>query len=1746
MAAFADENVSWNVPEANAVAGTAFNILEGVTAASQDKSDIDVGVSDVTSADEKYTWNGTDMTITPEEAGEYVITYNAVSTVEGVILDTYNRTVTVEPAVEEQGEPEGSSEEALSEEGTEETVEAESTEATEPVESEVAASNKSTASGLTRTLGTDKTDDFKIDSFTVSISGEVVNPDGSTSSYKDVVYKYGEAPVQTSLDMYSNPKVTVDMSWSQVNINQDYFVAGDYILFELCKISGCEPANWSNFTEIALMYGGVKLGTGKLIAEETGTDETTLYFKVTFTENIVDRYDIKGSMTVGADIKGLTKGDEIVFSSFYDMESDFADITIVEKPNSGVGTVPGGNGQPLYLHKAALNYSSSTNTIRWRIFVHSPELIKAGFKAYADGAYTAGGKIGNYDNIIIEETIDEHQSFYNSAGDLEVELRMPFWLYDSENYMTNSSTYSYGNLSAKLMGHLTKITGGSNAEIEATVKTTARSYAVITEQHPDNPSVMRERLIMNLGAFGDTGLRYGELMPGAATQYGSLGYWLNQLVKYQGICEAVIAANPGASDNETISYYSTSEQLTYTNTMARWKLLERLYRESYDYYNIKDGSGNLIGPYVSGFEFDVVTRVLTENIDTLLTESVKNSVSVSGVLIEYEKGATQDNIWSADISAMVAEKGEIQIFKADSLYGNEAGDKTDASSISGAMGSVSFQVYESGNPNPLTFNLSNEGKYVYNSNGSYTEVTTYSANGSIILSGLKVDKTYYLKEYGAPDGYYTGQNQEIGFSVDSDSVAYKLVNNDARGVTLTKVDADDRAPLAAAAFRLYKYNDKTGDYEELTGFKATTINGAEYLVYNRTGTAQLTTGSDGKLSIVQLPAGKYYLEEALAPNGYQLSDTKYEFVLSESLETEKDAIVDLGEIENALISTSMTLEGTKELSGRSLKAGEFHFVVTDKDNEEVATGTNDAEGKITFEAIEYTWKDIGKTYTYTIKEIIGEAGGVTYDDTEYTVNVTVADNADGTLTATPSYPDDGIKFKNAYSTGSTTVTLEGTKNLAGKELTDDMFSFAVYDENGEIVSTGTNKADGSITFSEIILSSAGIYNYTVSEVDSGAGGITYDGTEYAITVEVADNGDGILSATVNSPESGLVFNNEYTTDSAAVSFTGTKNLTGKSLEAGVFSFVVKDADEEIVATGTNEADGTIVFDEIGFTKPGTYTYTVSELNSGAGGIAYDEIEYTVTVEVEDKGDGTLSATVNYPESGLVFNNKYTTDSISVTLEGTKNLAGKELTDDMFSFAVYDENGEIVSTGTNKADGSITFSEIILPSAGSYNYTVSEVDGGAGGIIYDGTEYAITVEVEDNGDGTLGATVNSPESGLVFNNEYTTDSAAVSFMGSKNLTGKSLEAGMFSFVVKDVDEEIVATGTNEADGTIVFGEIGFTNPGTYTYTVSELDSGAGGIAYDEIEYTVTVEVVDNGDGTLSATVNYPESGLVFNNKYTTDSISVTLEGTKNLAGKELTDNMFSFIVKSENGDIASTGSNKADGSIVFGDISFSSPGTYTYTVSEVNGGAGGIIYDETEYAVTVEVKDNGNGTLSATVSYPESGLVFNNEYTTGDPPVAFTGTKKLTGKELTDDMFSFVVKDKDGKIVSTGTNKADGTIAFSEIGFNNPGVYTFAVSEVNGNAVGITYDETEYTGVVTVVDNGEGTLTAEVSYPDGKIEFHNSYNGGSTDANKHNNNKTSTSGTSKTGDESMSYWWFIVLFVSAFLTGILLWNNKKKT
>ncbi|MBQ8624521.1 MAG: hypothetical protein IJ424_09210, partial [Oscillospiraceae bacterium] len=799
--------------------------------------------------------------------------------------------------------------------------------------------------------------------------------------------------------------------------------------------------------------------------------------------------------------------------------------------------------------------------------------------------------------------------------------------------------------------------------------------------------------------------------------------------------------------------------------------------------------------------------------------------------------------------------------------------------------------------------------------------------------------------------------------------------------------------------------------------------------------------------------------------------------------------------------TSITLKGTKTLTGKTLADNQFSFVVMEGTTK-VSEGTNAADGTITFDEIEYTKAG---THTYTITEVNGgeTIDGITYDADTITVTVNVVDNGDGTLTASVDANSPAIAFQNEYNVGKTSITLKGTKTLTGKTLADNQFSFVVM-EGTTKVSEGTNEADGTVTFDEIEYTKAGTHTYTVTEVNGGEtiDGITYDDSEITITVNVVDNGDGTLTASVDANSPAIAFQNEYNVGKTSITLEGTKTLTGKTLADNQFSFVVMEGATK-VSEGTNEADGTVTFDEIEYTKAGTHTYVISEVNGGEtiDGITYDDSEITITVNVVDNGDGTLTASLATNSPAIAFQNEYNVGKTSITLEGAKTLTGKTLTDGAFTFTVY-EGATKVSEGTNEADGTITFDEIEYTAAGTHTYTITEVNGGEtiDGITYDDSEITVTVNVVDNGDGTLTASVDANSPAIKFENEYNVGKTSITLEGTKTLTGKTLTDGTFTFTVYEGTTK-VSEGTNAADGTITFEAIEYTKAGTHTYTVTEVNGGEtiDGITYDDSEITVTVNVVDNGDGTLTASVDATSPAIKFENEYNVGKTSITLKGTKTLTGKTLTDGAFTFTVY-EGATKVSEGTNEADGTITFEAIEYTKAGTHTYTITEVNGDEtiDGITYDDSEITVTVNVVDNGDGTLTASVDATSPDIKFENEYNVGKTSITLEGTKALTGKTLTDNQFSFVVMEGATK-VSEGTNEADGTITFEAIEYTKAGTHTYTITEVNGGETidGITYDDSEITVTVNVIDNGDGTLTASVDANSPAIAFQNEYNVGKT-------------------------------------------------
>ena len=452
--------------------------------------------------------------------------------------------------------------------------------------------------------------------------------------------------------------------------------------------------------------------------------------------------------------------------------------------------------------------------------------------------------------------------------------------------------------------------------------------------------------------------------------------------------------------------------------------------------------------------------------------------------------------------------------------------------------------------------------------------------------------------------------------------------------------------------------------------------------------------------------------------------------------------------------TEITLEGTKSLSGRNLKAGEFKFEVKDEVGTVVATGTNDAAGKIAFSRIGYKLSDLKKgdgsyasekTYSYKVSEVKGNAGdGITYDDKEYTVKVKVSyDQASGTMKAELADKDQKLAFANSYDT-ETGIDLEGTKSLEGRTLKDGEFTFEVKDKAGKVVATGSNKSDGSISFNNKLnyklsdlekadgsYESEKTYEYTVNEViPEGAtaennytvNGVTYDNSIFTVKVIVSyDQATGIMSAAFAEDSQELIFDNTYDAK-GSLTLEASKTLKNKALEADAFNFVLKDKNGETIQTVANDADGNVTFSPLNYTLKdvGTHVYTVSEVQRENTEVTYDTTEYTVEVTVADAGNGKLkvSKTIKKGDDtvdAIAFENIY---------KGVIDISGSKTWNDADN-----QDGIRPASITVKlfANGTEAASQVVTPDeAGNWNYVFKNLPqyDAKGKITYTVTESAV--------------------------------------------------------------------------------------------------------------------------------------------------------------------------------------------------------------------------------------------------------------------------------------------------------------------------------------------------------------------------------------------------------------------------------------
>lgn len=479
---------------------------------------------------------------------------------------------------------------------------------------------------------------------------------------------------------------------------------------------------------------------------------------------------------------------------------------------------------------------------------------------------------------------------------------------------------------------------------------------------------------------------------------------------------------------------------------------------------------------------------------------------------------------------------------------------------------------------------------------------------------------------------------------------------------------------------------------------------------------------------------------------------------------------------------------------------------------------------------------------------------------------------------TPTYGDPvtnsgTLSITNTYSVSPVKVSLSGHKTLTGRGLKADEFSFQLKDAQNNVVSTAVNDADGNFAFDDLTFDAAGTYSYTVTEDTSNlpAGVSAVTAGPKSVTIVVTDNGDGTLSADVH--KDALEFENSYEAGAAMVQLSFAKTLSGRptALAAGEFQFQLKDDQGKVVATASNDAAGNVTFPRMAFGEAGTYTYEVSEVVGSAAGVTYDAGVRKVTIKVADDGKGSLVAETSV-DGDTTFTNTYKAESVSYSVSQdvkvSKTLTGRNLRAGEFEFELV-ENGKVVATAHNDAEGKVNFDALEYDEAGTHTYVVREAKGSLGGVTYDASEYVVTVSVTDDGSGRLSAKATSADGQIVFKNAYSATPTSITFGGTKVLTGAELAAGQFAFQLKDAQGNVVATATNAADGSLVFEPVSLDAAGEYHLTLSEVNDAQDNVTYDDHVYQLDVTVTDDGEGSLyvaSYTVDGSTDLPVFENAY----------------------------------------------------------------------------------------------------------------------------------------------------------------------------------------------------------------------------------------------------------------------------------------
>lgn len=872
-----------------------------------------------------------------------------------------------------------------------------------------------------------------------------------------------------------------------------------------------------------------------------------------------------------------------------------------------------------------------------------------------------------------------------------------------------------------------------------------------------------------------------------------------------------------------------------------------------------------------------------------------------------------------------------------------------------------------------------------------------------------------------------------------------------------------------------------------------------------------------------------------------------------------DGEADVPTFTNSKPTTDVTVEATKILTGKDLTADAFTFGLYDQAGNEVAKGTNDRGGKV-----ELAVKNLNLgEYDYTLKE--EKAGqtvdGVAYDAKEVKVHVKVeqnqGDNNKTKVTVTYDGAATAPTFNNTYDAkGSVTLTATKTIKVAdGFDHTtkpaDGEFTFDLKDAAGNVLDTAKNDANGKVSFtrefqlSDLDGAASKDFTYTIVEQPGAEPGMVYDTHALTYKVTVKDDGTGTLNAKaiVTSTSGPETFTNNYQPAATGLALGAQKRYVKKDdntpivLKGGEFTFDVYEgnltaeqfAGAKPVRTATNGADGSVNFDAFSYAKPGTHEYTIVERKGDLAYVTYDAAVHHAVVTVADNA-GTLQASVAYDGTNVTkpsFTNTYeaqATDSGAIALTKSVDVHGGsyQMKAGDFAFELVGPDGKVLQTQKNDADGKVAFDELTFDHAGTFIYTVREVQPtddapGVPGVTYTGKTYTLTYVVKDNNDGKLvvesstvmpsegtenGVTPNT----MTFANSYQPGATSYQISGTKVLenadpsTTRTPADGEFTFALIDVATGQEIDRTKNVGKAFTFKAISYTATGSHAYQVKEVAGQDGTITYSDAVLDVTVSVTDDGSGQLTATANKTAADLTFTNTYTPTATTATITGTKALTGRDLAEGEFSFDLKDADGNVVQTVQNGADGTFGFAPLQLDKVGTYVYTVSERAGAtANGVTYDTTVFTATVTVTENAEThALETQVAYSKGGkaadaVAFSNSYAPAATEVKLGASKVLSGEDLKEGQFSFQLKDADGKVLQTAKNAADGTVGFEAISYDKPGTYAYSISEVDDGQKNVTYDAAEHQVTVMVADDGAGHLVATVTY-DGDVApvFKNTY------------------------------------------------------